>query len=530
VYFGTTSPPAFVANVAGTSYSPSGVSASTAYNWQVVAKNGLGSGAAAAWTFTTGTAAPPSGGGGGGGGGGAARALTVSSEAVSLTAALNAGVAKQSVTLTYQSYTEGAPTVTSNVTTNQGLGWISVTPTSTTMKQTAYAGFLYTYQATMTVNVNPAGLAAGTSYTGTASFSAGGGIALVNVTMNVISQASVLTAAPASLQFIHRSGETKVASAQSVAVTSKPSAIAYGVSAATSTGGNWLAVAPASGTAPGSVSVSLNSGVVTSLPVGSYSGKLTVAGSGATTVEIPVVLDVIRADAPSVPQGGVVPVYSSLNTIQAGSWISIYGTNLAAATEVWKGDFPTTLGGVSVTVNGKPGYLWFVSPTQINLQAPDDGATGTVTVVIKTGTGTTTSTVNLAAASPSFSLLDGKHVAAVIPEAEGYSIVGPTGAFAYATRPVLPGEDLILYGVGFGATDPPVKAGELFASAAPTVAPVKVTIGGVEAPVGFSGLVAAGLYQINVKVPAVGPGEQGVTATVGGGSVPLGPVVTVGSH
>ena len=74
--------------------------------------------------------------------------------------------------------------------------------------------------------------------------------------------------------------------------------------------------------------------------------------------------------APVISQNGIVPLSGSVPVIQAGSWISIYGTSLAGGTESWNGDFPTSLAGVSVTINGKPAYLSYVSPTQINVQAP----------------------------------------------------------------------------------------------------------------------------------------------------------------
>jgi hypothetical protein len=85
---------------------------------------------------------------------------------------------------------------------------------------------------------------------------------------------------------------------------------------------------------------------------------------------------------PSIFTSGVVPIYSTSPVIEPGSWVSIYGSNLASGTMVWNGDFPISLGGTSVTINSKPAYLWFVSPTQINLQAPDDTATGTVEALI----------------------------------------------------------------------------------------------------------------------------------------------------
>jgi hypothetical protein len=78
---------------------------------------------------------------------------------------------------------------------------------------------------------------------------------------------------------------------------------------------------------------------------------------------------------PSISQGGIVPIYSMANTIQPGEWISIWGSNLASGSASWNGNFPVSLGGTTVTINTKPAYLWYVSPTQINLQAPDDSAT-----------------------------------------------------------------------------------------------------------------------------------------------------------
>ena len=90
------------------------------------------------------------------------------------------------------------------------------------------------------------------------------------------------------------------------------------------------------------------------------------------------------APAPAITTGGIVP-----GTIQPGEWVSIYGTNLASESATWTGNFPTSLGGTSVTIDGKPAYLSFASYRQINLQAPSDNATGVVPVVITTSNGTT---------------------------------------------------------------------------------------------------------------------------------------------
>jgi uncharacterized protein (TIGR03437 family) len=57
---------------------------------------------------------------------------------------------------------------------------------------------------------------------------------------------------------------------------------------------------------------------------------------------------------------------------------------------------------------------------------------------------------------------------------------------------------------------------------------VTVTIGGVPASVAFSGITEAGLYQINLTVPAgTGSGDQALAATVNGVQTPPGPVVSV---
>ncbi len=251
-------------------------------------------------------------------------------------------------------------------------------------------------------------------------------------------------------------------------------------------------------------------------------GQLYIADSSASIATVRVLTPV-----PAIASGGVVPAGSSATTISPGSWVSIFGTNLSACTSVWNGDFPTTLGGTSVTIDSKPAYLWFVSPTQINLQAPDDTTTGTVNVVVTTAGGTATSTVMLGQYAPAFSLISSKYPAAIVSTGTGYDNIGPAGAFPFPTRPVKAGETVTLFGVGFGPTNPPVPSGHGYGGAAPSVTTPQVTIGGVPAMVNFAGLVGAGLFQLNVVVPDVGSGDQPLQATVGGASTQNGIFITV---
>lgn len=249
---------------------------------------------------------------------------------------------------------------------------------------------------------------------------------------------------------------------------------------------------------------------------------------------------------PSINPGGVAPIYSKATTIQPGSWISIYGTNLVSSLGVWDGSppTPTSLGGASVMINNKPAYLWVAVPKafgntdQLNVQAPDDTATGTVAVTVtNTSNGTASSTVTLGSVGPSFSVLGdaANHAAGLILTATGYDIDGPAGnSLGYPTRPVKAGEFLILYGVGFGPTNPASAAGQPYSgplTGSPMTDSFTLSIGGVPIPAAnilLSALVGQGLYQFNVKVPSgLGTGDQALSATVAGVTTPAGVVVAL---
>jgi uncharacterized protein (TIGR03437 family) len=188
-------------------------------------------------------------------------------------------------------------------------------------------------------------------------------------------------------------------------------------------------------------------------------------------------------------------------------------------------------------VNNRPAYPWFVSYSQINLQAPDDGTTGPVSVAVTTPAGTAASTVTLAQFAPSFSLLDGKHVAGILlrPDGSGaygggtYDIVGPTGtSLGYKTVAAKAGDTLALFGTGFGPTDPAVPAGKAYSGDAATTSSVQLLIDNIPVAPTFSGIASAGLYQINVRIPAgLDVGDVPLRAIVGGAETPLGVVLSL---
>jgi uncharacterized protein (TIGR03437 family) len=233
---------------------------------------------------------------------------------------------------------------------------------------------------------------------------------------------------------------------------------------------------------------------------------------------------------PAIAPNGIVPASSSTPTIQSGEWASIYGSNLAIGVAYWTGNFPTSLGGTSVTIDGKPAYLTFVSPGQIDLQVPNDASTGTVQAVVTTAVGSTSSSVALAQFAPSFFLQDGKHVAGIIPGPNGsYSTIGPTGnSLGYPTVAAKAGDSVELFATGLGPTNPAVAAGQAFSGAAPTDNPVTVLINKVSVNPSFAGLAAAGLYQINLTIPpGLGTGDVPLQATVGGIETPSGVVISL---
>ncbi len=232
------------------------------------------------------------------------------------------------------------------------------------------------------------------------------------------------------------------------------------------------------------------------------------------------------AARPAIAQSGVLNGADFGTTIAPGSWFAIFGSNFGSTTRLWTGNdivdgkLPESLDGVRVTVNGKPAAIYFISPTQINAQAPDDDGTGIVSVVVTTPDGASDPvTVMLQKEAPAlfaFTPQSSRYPAAV--SADG-AFLGPPELFgtSVTTRPARPGETIVLFGNGFGPTDPFVPAGQAFSGAAHLAGSVAVSIGGVNADVAFAGLSATSLYQFNVTVPPGLPaGDQKISISING--------------
>jgi uncharacterized protein (TIGR03437 family) len=225
--------------------------------------------------------------------------------------------------------------------------------------------------------------------------------------------------------------------------------------------------------------------------------------------------------------------------ISPGAWIAIFGTNLAYTTRLWLdseilgGKLPTLLDGVSVSIDGKLAAVNYISPLQLNVQVPDDTATGPVTVAVTTPQGTATFTTTMQTFSPGLFMYPAANARYVAAQHADYSILGPPGLYPGASSPAKPGEVIILYTTGFGPTSPPTPSGQVVTSAAPVVnlnlSPISMTIGGLPAQVQWAGIsTLAGVWQLNVQVPPGAPtGDAAVVAQIGGKSTQAGAFVTV---
>jgi uncharacterized protein (TIGR03437 family) len=258
----------------------------------------------------------------------------------------------------------------------------------------------------------------------------------------------------------------------------------------------------------------------------------------ATGTKVASAYTAIAALASAAPPviGKVANAEGEALTIAPNTWLEIKGTGLAPAGDIriWQGtDFfgslmPEQLDGVSATVNGKSAFVYYISPTQINILTPPDAMLGPVQVVVNNN-GAASAAVSATAAplSPSFFLINGGPYV-VAQHAADYSLVGPTSLYPGSSTPAKPGETVVLYANGFGPVSPAVVSGSV--TQAGTLSPLPaVTIGGISATVAFAGISAEpGLFQFNVVMPATAPnGDLALTATYNGAVTQSGVLITV---
>jgi uncharacterized protein (TIGR03437 family) len=221
---------------------------------------------------------------------------------------------------------------------------------------------------------------------------------------------------------------------------------------------------------------------------------------------------------PAINSGGVVTArdFGGFPTVSPGSWIEIYGTNLASTTRSWAdSDFdnliaPTSLSGTSVTIGGQAAFVDYISAGQIDVQIPSNVNTGVQQITVTTAAGTSAQyPVTVVSVEPgllapaSFNIGGTQYVAATFPDG---SFALPAGAIpGVASRPAQPGDTVTLWGVGFGSVTPNIPAGQVAIGTSALNLPFQASFGSTQAFLGYAGLApeAVGLYQFNVVVPSV---------------------------
>jgi uncharacterized protein (TIGR03437 family) len=233
-------------------------------------------------------------------------------------------------------------------------------------------------------------------------------------------------------------------------------------------------------------------------------------------------------------------------TIAQNTYIEIKGVNLVpantpAAGVIWSsapsfanGQMPTALGPVSVTVNGKPAFVYFYcsvvtsaacTADQIDVLTPLDNTVGQVQIVVTNGsTSTAPFAATLAAVVPTFLLFN--PLGPIVATHTNYNLLGSGALYPGYSTPAKPGETVVLYAVGFGLPTTAIANGSAIQSGSLPSVP-SCQIAGAQASV-IAALVSAGLYQLNLTIPAsVQSGDRAVVCTYQDETTQAGAFITV---
>jgi len=166
----------------------------------------------------------------------------------------------------------------------------------------------------------------------------------VTLTISPSTGTSGLTVAPSLLTFTYAGGTTMPPS-QKLTLSTTSGSLTFTASAS---GGSWLTESPASGTAPGTITVSVNPSGLSS---GRYTGAIHVTPQGGSTSNIPVTLNVTRRCDDDCGEGGGT---SSGSTLHAMPFVHD-STSSGMLTAVWVNylGMPTS----TPSMTGDPGLV-----------------------------------------------------------------------------------------------------------------------------------------------------------------------------
>ena len=204
----------------------------------------------------------------------------------------------------------------------------------------------------------------------------------------------------------------------------------------------------------------------------------------------------LPSNYPTLNDGGVVNAAVFANT-GAGGLASIYGSNMG------NGDNTT------VYINGYAAPVFYASPGQFNVQVPWEATGYAPFSMIVNGAPSNVQTATVSTYSPGVF---------AITHADGSGPVTDT-------NPATANETVVVYATGLGPVTGSMVTGKPASTTSlqPTsLDQATAKIGGITAPVAFSGLTPGfvGLYQVNVQVPANVPPGSFLTIGIGGQPAP----------
>src|ERR1039458_7509249 len=241
-------------------------------------------------------------------------------------------------------------------------------------------------------------------------------------------------------------------------------------------------------------------------------------------------------DLTRTPGGIVNNANFASGAVAPGSIVSIFGSGLAPSTQLFSG-FPltTSLGGVTVSVNGVNAPIFYASPSQINIQVPFETVPDSAMIAVNSSCGSSGQVqVQVAQAAPYI-------LQTVTGQGEAQAIVqnynASTGQYTLngPDNPAKVGSLVVAYLIGIGpVSNPPADgAAAPTTSVSPSTLTYSSTIGGWTTPLNnypFLGLAPGwvGLDQANLTVPVgLSTGQYSVVITVGGVSSQTTPAPTM---
>jgi trimeric autotransporter adhesin len=227
------------------------------------------------------------------------------------------------------------------------------------------------------------------------------------------------------------------------------------------------------------------------------------------------VIRLLKPVTPAITTGGVVNAASYAAQVSPGALASIFGSNFVGTGQSGTASLPLppSLGGVTVSVNGRQAPVLYVGSGQINFQIPWETAPGSATLTVSSGGIQTAAVkVSVVAAAPGV-FYQGSHA---IVQNSDYSLNS-------SSNPAAVGSTIIAYLTGAGAVSPPVADGQAAPSSpvSSVTSTVTATIGSQSATVSFAGLAPdfVGLWQANIVVPSgLSQGDYPLVITAGGQS------------